>query len=80
MSDLRQKSSSYRQEISDLQEALQWKEKKIAVGRCSCSQRQRNQNQNQSSGPGLNIWSQDLIYIQSDASLCYHLSRATMIG
>ncbi|XP_026157124.1 leucine-rich repeat flightless-interacting protein 2 isoform X1 [Mastacembelus armatus] len=31
VSDLRQKSSSYCQEVSDLQEALQWKEKKIAA-------------------------------------------------
>ncbi|KAM4711242.1 uncharacterized protein lrrfip1b isoform 2-T3 [Anableps anableps] len=31
VSDLRLKSSSYHQEISDLQEALQWKEKKIAA-------------------------------------------------
>ncbi|XP_067357141.1 myosin heavy chain, non-muscle isoform X8 [Channa argus] len=31
VSDLRVKSSSYCQEVSDLQEALQWKEKKIAA-------------------------------------------------
>ncbi|XP_015260437.1 PREDICTED: leucine-rich repeat flightless-interacting protein 2-like isoform X6 [Cyprinodon variegatus] len=31
VSDLRLKSSSYCQEVSDLQEALQWKEKKIAA-------------------------------------------------
>ncbi|MEQ2165828.1 hypothetical protein GOODEAATRI_021236, partial [Goodea atripinnis] len=31
VSDLRLKSSSYRQEVSDLQEALQWKEKQVAA-------------------------------------------------
>ena len=31
VSDLRLKSSSYCQEVSDLQEVLQWKEKKMAV-------------------------------------------------
>ncbi|KAM4537804.1 leucine-rich repeat flightless-interacting protein 2 isoform 2-T2 [Fundulus diaphanus] len=31
VSDLRLKSGSYRQEVSDLQETLQWKEKKIAA-------------------------------------------------
>lgn len=31
VSDLRLKSSSYCQELSDLQEVLQWKDKKMAV-------------------------------------------------
>lgn len=31
VTDLRLKSSSYCQEVSDLQEALQWKDKKIGV-------------------------------------------------
>lgn len=31
VADLRLKSSSYCQEVSDLQEALQWKDKKIGV-------------------------------------------------